>query len=120
MARGHVEVFNLSSAPRRADAILERSEYFQKNGRYTWIFMGSKSGGVLGLMPTSVGARVSAFKARCYSDVYNLVKNDRGRPGNKQGEVLIGEAHLIPRDDLERIKRDLTEAGVNVRLYKEK
>jgi len=31
--------------------------------------------------------------------VCNLVKNDRGRPGNKQGEVLIGEAHLIPRAD---------------------
>jgi len=120
MARGHVEVFNLSGAPRRADAILERVEFFLKDGRYTWTFMGTSEAGVLGNMTTSDRKSVCAFNARSCDDVCNLVKSDRGKPADKQGEVLIGEAHLIPRGDLERIKHDLTGMGINVRLYKER
>ena len=119
MARGHVEVFNLSDAPRRADAILERGRFFFENGNYVWTFVGSREEGVLGAMTTSNGMDICAFRARCYSDVIDLVKNDRGKPAGKPGEVVIGEAHLVPNDDLERAIRDLTEMGINVRLYRE-
>jgi len=120
MIRGQVEIFNLAGATRRADAILERESFFLKDGRYTWMFVGAKDGGVLGSMITGNGRSICAFKARGYDDVHNLMKTDRGCPGDKQIEVLFGEAHLIPRGDLERIKRDLTEMGINVRLYREK
>jgi len=120
MPQGSVEIVSLSSAPRRADAILEDGSRLISEKRYVWTFMGTtdEQGG-LGSMQTSEGKNVSAFKVRNYADVCNLIKGDRQWLVNNSAEALIGEAHLLTGDDLELIKLDLTAMGINVRLYKE-
>ena len=120
MSRGSVEIFSFGDASRRADAIFEDSSRFIEEKRYVWTFMGTIDNlGGLGAMQTSEGKIISAFKARSYHDVCNLIKGDNQWLANDSAEALIGEAHLLTEEDLEKIKLDLTAMGINVRLYRE-
>lgn len=117
MIRGRVEIHNLLDVTKRADAIFEKSQCFLRDKSFFWMFMGTTDEDYMGAMETSSGIIFEALKVRDCLEIVKLISADKHRIVSGSTEALIGEAHLLP--DIDKIKRELTDMGINVRFFQE-